>query len=473
MKQLIFIISSFLVTNFTFAQEEEPKYHGLVIGEALVEGDTKFEHLLDGLKKEAQSFSIDSNADTVLELTSGTKITIPSGAFTNSSGTTINGEVAVSFNEFISISDMILEGLSTVDTEGRLLESGGMFNLNATDKKGNELAIDEAKSLQIELVTDAKPKPFKLYKSKIGNRWKLQNEGRLYLIPLVFFISPNKIENGLRLVNGSKSVKYDILFGGSMVEYYYHPYKLGYPFSDNFPFSLKNEDVNFLDFVFPKLVDKNKIVKIISNKGKEITALKVRLKEYKTDGSLDSVKIDILSKNNQFNTDILEEKLTSVVNLAIPFPNLYNPSENLVIRVVTYKTPILPSIGLLNGINVYTANIISMGFKNLDQLIDEQSPRVSIKIKSDVIPVGRCYITFKNRKVVAYETFQYKNETTFEQIVKDEPCKIIAFGMKEGKVVFAEKDFVATGEETVSLEFEELNSNEDLKARIQRIFAED
>ena len=146
--------------------------------------------------------------------------------------------------------------------------------------------------------------------------------------------------------------------------------------------------------------------------------------------------------------------------------------ENFVVRVITYSTPILPSTGSLeklgNEMSNYTFSIKSLGYKNLDKLLDDKSPRVSIKVQHNSIDLlGTCYLTFRNRKVLINKSLQ--SNMNFSQIIKDEPCKVVAYGLQNGKIMYAETDFVADSDKSISLNFQELNSEEDLKDKIRGI----
>ena len=466
MKQFYTVIAFLIFTNLSFSQNEklDPNYVPVESPE--------FSRLMEYMKKKPVVFTINNTVDTVdtvLELPSGTKLTIAQNAFTNSNGDIIKGEVIISFNEFISVADMIAEGLVTIDSDGNALESGGMFHIKATDKNGEELKLNPTSSITIDLMSDAKAKPYNIYSSQTGKNWQLQKSDHLYVLPLAYYFSLKKTQNGLHQIDRAASFRYDELFGGNFM-YVSQSYKLGNPFSDNFPFVFDNNAINFLDFVFPKPSDKNKAIKIFTNKEKLVTNFKVQVKEYGIEP--DSVKIKILSKNNQYNANLLAERLEYMLNGFLSEGWSFKKIENFVVRVITYSTPILPSTGSLeklgNEMSNYTFSIKSLGYKNLDKLLDDKSPRVSIKVQHNSIDLlGTCYLTFKNRKVLLNKSLQ--TTMTFNQIVKDEPCKVVAYGLQNGKIMYAETDFVADSNKSINLNFQELNSEEVLKDKIKGI----
>lgn len=104
----------------------------------------------------AQYFSINNKEGGVVEASSGTIIVVPEGAFLDSRGNTVKGEVDLAVTEALALADILLLGLTT-ESDGKLLESGGMLHLEAT-ANGEPLSIDPDKPLYIEIPT-ANKKP--------------------------------------------------------------------------------------------------------------------------------------------------------------------------------------------------------------------------------------------------------------------------------------------------------------------------
>lgn len=79
-----------------------------------------------------QNFTISHDRDTTLQSINNLRIKIPKNAFVDSIGNPIIGEVNLSLKEALTLADMIIGGLTTTTTDGKFLESAGMFNLNAS-----------------------------------------------------------------------------------------------------------------------------------------------------------------------------------------------------------------------------------------------------------------------------------------------------------------------------------------------------
>lgn len=92
---------------------------------------------------ESMFFIIDCKLDTILIGEKGTKISIPHHSFINSKGEIINKNIQFELKECINKVDMVLANLHTV-TNGKILESGGMVYLNAT-QNGEKLSIADDK----------------------------------------------------------------------------------------------------------------------------------------------------------------------------------------------------------------------------------------------------------------------------------------------------------------------------------------
>ncbi len=96
-----------------------------------------------------QHFTIDPTKDTVIESVGGIVLAIPAGAFLDVDGSPVKGRVQFEFKEALDGVSMIASGLGTT-SNGRPLETGGMFYLNAR-KNGASLKMDECKPLYVQV----------------------------------------------------------------------------------------------------------------------------------------------------------------------------------------------------------------------------------------------------------------------------------------------------------------------------------
>jgi mono/diheme cytochrome c family protein len=96
-----------------------------------------------------QGFVINNANDTVIETEKGMVLVIPADAFVDENGhkvTNVNFEV----KEVFETTDILKAGLTTL-SDGKLLETSGMFFLNAYDKVGKKLVLADDKKILAEI----------------------------------------------------------------------------------------------------------------------------------------------------------------------------------------------------------------------------------------------------------------------------------------------------------------------------------
>jgi cytochrome c2 len=105
---------------------------------------------------EVQYLSVNNETDNIIESRGGMLIAIPANALVDENGKTIKGKVTYAFQEATKAEDIILAGLNTT-SEGKLLETGGMFQI-AAYQNDKTLQIDPKHKITVKVPThDAKP----------------------------------------------------------------------------------------------------------------------------------------------------------------------------------------------------------------------------------------------------------------------------------------------------------------------------
>lgn len=97
-------------------------------------------------------FAITANIDTTVFGPQGTRIFIEKETFQFADGTPVTDSIQISLQEFYKKSDILLADLST-ESNGKLLETGGMINIRATSE-GQAIEIKEDKRIVVHF-----PKP--------------------------------------------------------------------------------------------------------------------------------------------------------------------------------------------------------------------------------------------------------------------------------------------------------------------------
>jgi len=102
----------------------------------------------------AETFIIDPSKDTVIETLKGIVLAIPANAFLDGAGTIVEGPIGLYIKEAIDPLTIMMAGLSTW-SDGRLLETGGMFFIDARQGDGI-LKIDPENGIYAEIPGSAK-----------------------------------------------------------------------------------------------------------------------------------------------------------------------------------------------------------------------------------------------------------------------------------------------------------------------------
>lgn len=121
-----------------------------------------------------QTFEYNPENDTLIVGSLGTKIFIPANSLVFDNGEQATSKVTLSLKEVYSISDMILNGLSTTTNE-KLLETSGMINLKASSS-GKTLNLKPGSPVRIQFKNVASAPFMRTYLGQVdstGVHWQL------------------------------------------------------------------------------------------------------------------------------------------------------------------------------------------------------------------------------------------------------------------------------------------------------------
>lgn len=128
--------------------------------------DAPKKDVYDEIKKEfavsSQVFRINPTRDTVLKCKYDTEIFIKENSFCYTDGTQISNEdsVIVEILEYGRLTDMILNNLTTTSGGNKIIETGGMLNINAKIQ-GKTIVLKDDKTFQVFF--PSKPQDFKSF----------------------------------------------------------------------------------------------------------------------------------------------------------------------------------------------------------------------------------------------------------------------------------------------------------------------
>ncbi|MFL5751988.1 MAG: hypothetical protein ACJ76F_01165 [Bacteroidia bacterium] len=120
----------------------------------------------------SEEFLLNAEQDTVITGTEGMQIAIKKGSFVDMDGNKVDGKIKFELKEALTHKDIALANLVTKSNK-QLLESGGMFYMNATSD-GKQVKLAKGQSLMARVPTAKKLKHMKLYqgvKTKDGLNW--------------------------------------------------------------------------------------------------------------------------------------------------------------------------------------------------------------------------------------------------------------------------------------------------------------
>ncbi len=109
--------------------------------------EKNLDNILESIAPEKQTFTINASIANTVQCSQGTELRIPANAFVDGQGNVVQGNVELKMTEVFHKGEMVLNHRPTV-SQGRLLESGGEFNLQASV---GDKAVKLASGQQIEI----------------------------------------------------------------------------------------------------------------------------------------------------------------------------------------------------------------------------------------------------------------------------------------------------------------------------------
>lgn len=167
MKILYSIIASFLLlVSCRYDSHKVPSIAAELLG-------------LSDLQNPVQTFEISPRSDTLITGIHGTKVYIKANSLLFEDGEPVASPVILHLKEVYSLSDMILNGLSTT-SNGGLLQTSGMIHLTASSH-GKEVELDPKRPVKIHFNKITEAHPMRTYLGKKDStviNWELDTANR-------------------------------------------------------------------------------------------------------------------------------------------------------------------------------------------------------------------------------------------------------------------------------------------------------
>lgn len=120
---------------------------------------------IKGLEIKPREFTVSATAASTIELPNGGKISFPENAFVDASGNPVKGTVTIEWQEYHSLSDIMLSGIPMwYDSAGvsNTFVSGGMFTIDG-HQNGKPVEIAEGKDATVALATYDERRQYNFY----------------------------------------------------------------------------------------------------------------------------------------------------------------------------------------------------------------------------------------------------------------------------------------------------------------------
>jgi len=147
-KILALLVSLSLLTFNCLNEDDKP------IQTINADSYSSLNELVQSIKPNTQTFSIDPTVTQTFTGEDGTIFTINPNTFTDINNNTITTPITVKLQEYLTLEDMILGNVQTI-SNGQLLITGGSFNLTFEDINGNTVNANASNiQSQIPVQTD-------------------------------------------------------------------------------------------------------------------------------------------------------------------------------------------------------------------------------------------------------------------------------------------------------------------------------
>ena len=103
---------------------------------------------LESLMPQKQFYKVDPSRDTVILGEAGTAIALASNSLQSETGSTISGLINIQLTEYVKPSQFAAQQLCTRTTDGEMLETVGMLNIEA-NQNGENLVLKEDEELSV------------------------------------------------------------------------------------------------------------------------------------------------------------------------------------------------------------------------------------------------------------------------------------------------------------------------------------
>ena len=384
------------------------------------------------LKKEAQTFYVQTERDTVLIAREGTRLEIPANSLISKLGP-VKGRVKIVMHEYYKNEDIITAKLNTISGRQQLV-TGGMVHIIA-EQDGEPVAVAPQKTITIKMPADKYDTRMQLFKG-IETPDEKNNQQAIDWMPVNTFSSAANDQHAfVTMLNINEVDPFSVSYGDKTTARFRVNSYLRVPKQELIA-QLKKRFGTYYDIIKLKRYRKSKS--------------ETRLQLY-SQFIIDSVEVDILKL---FKT----KKVTKEDSLR--YMTLLQE------RAAYVKKQMIMH-------NTYSFALTDFGWINCDRFSDVPGPKVTFVARLDKNSDAKNYVSmlvFKRYKSVLRGYNNGGRNISFYGVPADEPAVLITVTINDDKVVSNIQPVITASTTVGNLVFEQ-TTPEQFKQKLQSLFA--
>jgi hypothetical protein len=128
--------------------------------------------LFDAIDIPYETIEVDADKAQIITTASGETLTIPAGAFLNAKGEKVTGKVSLKFRKFTNPVEYVVARIP-MTYQGKIMESGGMFELNAL-QQNDTLLVNPEQKIKMKYASWTSSQDYRIFNlNKSTNAWEL------------------------------------------------------------------------------------------------------------------------------------------------------------------------------------------------------------------------------------------------------------------------------------------------------------
>lgn len=178
-KQILFAVGCILILLLCLSQCDgcAPK-KGTGVPTKPIANKAIQDSLFDAIDIPFETIEVDADKAQIITTASGESLTIPAGAFLNAKGEKVTGKVSLKFRKFTDPVEYIVARIP-MTYQGKIMESGGMFELNALQQK-DTLLVNPEQKIKLKYASWTSSQEYSIFNlNKSTNAWEITGKDQV------------------------------------------------------------------------------------------------------------------------------------------------------------------------------------------------------------------------------------------------------------------------------------------------------